>query len=363
MSADVHGMPHNRPASDSADFCLTPEEVEKGEQAATVYIASLRDDEGRRGAEEALGTLATVISGGVCDDLRFPWHQVRAYHCALALSIVKGRGAPTKVELLRCRHDDTRKFQQVPEVYETKHVQRMRVSLRRVIEECCNLGFIDEAELDQARLPARSNAKGNGKTKAPRERVLTEAETHALLSACAMGRGSTRCRDALMISLAWEGGLKTVDLINLGLSCLDFDNRQGHMTVKVKASGAKRARRVPLGNDELIALEDWLEVRGRAEGPLFCPVVRGRPFIGRLSAADVKKLCDERAAQAGVLAFSPNDLAKCGPHGAESLRRKRNEVKEADIPVLSPLYGAATDEVKAPGPERIRFPYRVRVGR
>jgi integrase len=357
VSADAYGVHHNSPTADSADFCLTPEEVAKGEQAAAAYIESLKAGEGRRSAEEALGTLATVISGGVCDDLRFPWHQVRAYHGALALSIVKGRGAPTQVELLRCRHDDTRRFQQVPESYPTKHLQRMRISLRRVMEECRNLGFIDDADLDQT-LP---RARSNGKTRAARERELIESEVRALLSTCDMDTTHAGCRDALMIGLAWGGGLKTVDLINLGMGSLDFDAKHGRMTIKFKSPGAKRSRRVPLENDELIALEDWLEIRGRDDGPLFCPLGRGRAEIKRMSAADVKKLCDERAEQAGVLPFAPNDLAKSSPHGSDSSRRRRNGSSAAGSEDVSPLY-SRSEEDDSVGEELIQFPYRVRIG-
>jgi hypothetical protein len=360
VSADAYGAHQNTPEEDSADFSLTPEEVAKGEQAAAAYIESLKAGDGRRTAEDALRTLATVISGGVCDDLHFPWHQVRAYHGALALSIVKERGAPTKVELLRCRHDDTRKFQQVPETYPTKHVQKMRVSLRGVMQAARSLGFIDEEDLDQALLPGKSNGQ---KGKPNRDRVLTEGEVRALLSACDMDSGVRGCRDALIVGLAWFGGLKTVDLINLTVGNLDFDQKQGRMTIKVKQPGAKRSRRIPLENDELIALEDWLELRGREEGPLFCPVARGRVETRRLSAADVKKLCDERGEQAGVLPYSPNDLCKSGPLGAEASKRRRNGSGQPPAepePAISPLYSSRAPEPT--GTKRITFPYRVRIG-
>lgn len=362
MSADAYGAHHNTPTDDSADFCLAPEEVSKGEQAAAAYIASLKAGDGRRSAEDALGTLATVISGGVCDDLRFPWHQVRTYHQALALSIVKEPGAPTKVELLRCRHDHTRRFQQMPETYPAKHVQKMRVSLRRVMEECRSLGFLDD-ELDQGLQSATSNGNRASNT---RDRVVTDGEVRALLSACDMDSGVAGCRDALMLGLAWFGCLKTVDLINLSLGNLAFDQRQRRMTIKVKAPGAKRSRRIPLQNDELIALEDWLEVRGRGDGPLFSPIMRGRVEIRRLSAADVKKLCDDRSEQAGVLPFSPNDLCKSSPHSVEAGRRKRvgsDAPKEAGS-AFSPLYSSysSNESEEPPGAERITFPYRVRIG-
>ena len=359
MSAEAYGLHTSHPTPEAADFCLSPEEISKGQQAAEVYINSLKPGEGRRGAEEALDTLAAVISGGVCGGIGFPWHQVRAYHGALALSIVKERGAPAHIEALRCRHDDTRKYQQVAEAFKTKEVQRMRTSLKRVIEECWNLGFISDEERELALRPAKSVSNA-GARKSSRERELTEGEVRALLASCDMDTGIAGCRDALMIGLAYNGGLKTVDLINLTLDDLHFDRKTGRVTIRHKAPGAKRARRVPLENEDLIALEDWLEARGREPGPLFCPIARGQRIERkRMSAAAVREFCELRAEQAGVLPFAPNDLARSG-HGQDAGRRRRGD---AGISEVSPLYGDAEQSAEEEGPERIHFPYRVRVGR
>ena len=340
-------------SSERGDFSLAPEEIAKGERAAAAYIESLKPGETQRSAEEALDTLAAVISGGVCDARSFPWHQVRAYHGALALSIAKEPGAPARVEAQRCRHDETRKYQQVPEAYPSKLVQKMRVSLRRVIAEAADMGFISEEEMLSTVPPAKSAPR-----KTTRERMLTESEVRALIAACTMGGSAPSCRDALIISLAHTGGLKTVDLMNVGLDDLHFEQKSGRVTLKVKRAGAKRTRRVGLENHALIALEDWLEVRGRTVGPLFCPIARGnRVEIKRLSAADMRDLCDLRAEQAGVLAFAPNDLAKSSPINNAAGRKRRNGSEPQPV---SPLYGAADEETNVE--ERIDFPYAAAAG-
>lgn len=365
MSAEAYGPHTAQPETDPADFCLSPEELAKGQQAAETYLDTMKPGEPRRTAEEALDTLAAVISGGVCGGTRFPWHQVRAYHGALALSIVKERGAPAHIEALRCRHDDTRKYQQVPESYKPKDVQRMRTSLDGVIEECWNLGFISDEEMERAMRPRKRGSQSQRQKapkKAARERELTESEVRALLAACGMDSSVSGSRDALMIGLAWHGGLKTVDLINLTLDDLGFNRRTNRSTIRHKAPGAKRARRIPLPNEDLIALEDWLEARGREPGPLFCPIHRGQVDRKRMTAALVREFCDQRAEQAGVLPFAPNDLARSSPHGSDS-RRRRSRTDDAGGEVVSPLYEDTVPDPPGDDAERISFPYQVRVGR
>jgi integrase len=365
VSADAIDLHTSNADSESADFCLTPAEVAKGQQAAATYLESLKAGDARRIAEEALGTLAAVISGGVCDTTSFPWQQVRAYHGALALSIVKERGAPAHIEALRCSQNDTRKFQQVPEAFSPKYLQKMRSSLTGVVRECGNLGFLSEEELELALAPTASSAAGKGSSKTTSRRSasareLTEGEFRALISACNLNPSAAGCRDALMIGLAWEGGLRTVDLVNLSLDDLHFNSRSGKATIRLKQPQGKRARHLPLDNGQLISLEDWLEARGREEGPLFCPIGRGGKIERkRMSASAVKEFCDARAVQAGVLPFAPNDLAKSGSAQGEPARRRK---AARSVASPSPLFASETESDTGEGIERIHFPYPLRTG-
>jgi integrase len=346
---------------DKADFLLSPEEVSKGEQAANAYLDSLKPGDARRLAEEALDKLATVISGGACGGVSFPWHQVRAYHSALALSILKERGAPANVEVLRTRYDESRKYQVVPEAFPPRQVQRMRISLKGVIGECYNLGFLSEDDLHRASPP-----NGTTPAKQAKGRTISDGEIRALLTACEMDHSVSGARDSLMISLAYQLGLKSAELIALSLDDLSFDSKTGQMTIRVKQPGVKRAKRHPLENQDLIALEDWLEARGRADGPLFCALGRRgqKVEITKMSASDIKELCDHRSEKSGVLPFAPNDIARSSPSAEPASKRRAREPQETErASTDSPLYGAGeTEKEPAPEYEHIRFPYRVRTG-
>jgi site-specific recombinase XerC len=358
VSADTYGKEETFPIS--SEFTLSPEELEKGQRAAETFLSGLKPIDRRRNAEEALDTLAAVISGGYCDHSSFPWQQLRSHHGTLALSFVKERGAPAKIETLRCRANDSRKFQQVPENYHSKQVRLMRQSLIRVIDACSELGFINADERELAVPPIRGQVSDR---KVSGERTLTDGEVRALLSACNMDSGPKGPRDSLVISLAYSGGLKTVDLINLTLASLLFDGKTGQVTIRYKAPGTKRMRKVALHNSNLISLEDWLEYRGREPGPLLCPVKsRGKQHeYKRLSASDVREICAKRGELAGVIPFAPNDLARSGTLKAEAARKKKlaDDREEAQIPVL---YEDLEAEATTQDVRQLSFPSRVGLG-
>ncbi len=354
----------------SGDFSLAPQEVAKGERAASSYLSSLKPGEPQRVAEEALDTLAAVISGGICDASSFPWHQIQPYHGALAFTILKEKGAPAHIEAMRCRADDTRKYQPVPESYPPKQVARIKSSFKGVMSECQSLGFMsdEDVELAVSASHTTTNAKpapGNGKAskKAQNERELARTEVLALQAACRLDDSPAGNRDGLMISLAYHGALKTVDLIGLTVDHIQFDARTQKSGVLFKPAQAKRSRRVPFSNEEMIALEDWLMVRGSEPGPLFCSLGRGdKVEIKRMSAAAVREICDRRAGEAGVQPFAPNDLAKSSPLAPKKARKKTVvTADEDDAPENeSVLFG---DEPEIDDSERrISFPYHVRLG-
>ncbi len=362
MSAQAYGLDDNQVSAESADFVLSPEEVSLGERAALTFLDSVKPGDARRMAQEALDTLAAVISGGVCNGLNFPWQQVRPYHGAIALSIVKEPGAPASIQSMCCRHDDSRKIQVVPERFKPAQVQKMRTSLQKVMRVCVEMGLSPEDNVAPAPSSPAKGASRNAARSSKTNRHLEEGEVRALVAACGMDPSIAGARDAMMISLAFAHGLKTVDLIGISLDDLAFDNRTGMATLRVKPSGAKRAKRVPLENENLIALEDWLEARGRADGALFCPVGRGGAVeIKKLTAADMRAICDQRAEEAGVDRFSPNDLARSfeARHQMARKARKRSQQDESHEPLDSPLFGAVdqVDEEPSGLPERIQFPY------
>jgi hypothetical protein len=346
---------------DAVDFLLHPTEVARGRTAAENYLENCRNEESRRFATEALETLATVISGGRCDSLEFPWQQVRPFHGAAALTILKEKGAPARIEALRCRRDTTRSYRVVPESYPPGQVQKIRTTLTKVIAECSELGFVSGTEQSPPSSEQKMDAK---KTKSVANgRLLGDGELRALVAACAAFANAEGRRDAILFALV-NRGLKIAEITALTIESVRFSNKTGVCSILSRSgSGAARGRRVELTNNELIRLEDWLDHRGDEDGALLCTLGRTGKVEGkRLTMAMLKEVCERRGKQAEVADFIPNDLSR----SAEALTEhrkvvKKREAKQADEVNSSAerlLYEGTTAATPDASSETICFPFQ-----
>jgi integrase len=358
-SEHVPPMPKLSP-QDSVDFLLHPAELAKGRRAAENYLSSFRTEESRRAAEEMLETLATVISGGKCDSVEFPWQQVRPYHGAAALTILKERGAPARIETLRCRKNASRSFRAVPTSYPPREVQKIRSTLSRVIEQCNELGFLVGETVSQE-LRTRGPAHGKRPAKpAQRSRLLGDGELRALISACASDGNAAGCRDAVFFALVYRG-LRIAEIVGLTLESVRFSNKSGVCTIATSpGSSGGRGRKVELTNDELIVLEDWLDHRGDARGPLLGSIGKNaKPDGKRLTTAMMALLCEERGRQAEVASFNPTDLSR----SADALNDHRKLTRRSAARDTEDLHTAAdrilfeAEDSPAMASEMIRFPF------
>ncbi|MEZ4330812.1 MAG: tyrosine-type recombinase/integrase [Myxococcota bacterium] len=343
---------------DSVDFLLHPAELAKGRRAAENYLSTFRTEESRRAAEEMLETLATVISGGKCDSVEFPWQQVRPYHGAAALTILKERGAPARIETLRCRKNSTRSFRAVPASYPPREVQKIRSMLTRVIQECDHLGFlVGETVSQTVRRPAKAPRRART---APRHRVLGDGELRALIAASASDGTPQGCRDAVFFALVYRG-LRIAEIVGLTIESVRFSNKSGACTITARASGSgARGRRVELTNDELICLEDWLDHRGNGAGPLLGSIGKNGKVEGkRLTTAMMVQICEERGRQAEVVAFTPTDLSR----SADALTDHRKHARRSAVRESDEFHAAAerilfeNEPAECEESEAIRFPF------
>lgn len=356
MAIDAVYPADERLAGESADFILDPDEVARGARAVERYLESLKPGDGRRSAEDALQTLALLFTDGVCDAHEFPWQQVKAYHGAAAISLLREPGTPARLESLRFNRHSNRKYRQVPPVYAGKHVQKLRNSLRRVLGECHKLGYLTVEERDAAiNLP-----KADPEKVVTPGRILGASEFRALTSACKGGKNPRGPRDALTLSLGYQGGLRANEMVGLMLKDMKYDNRRGQVTVYVKGAKDSRGRTVPLQNGALIDLEDWLVARGDEPGPLLCPVRKGgKVEVRRMTATAIRQSCNQRAEKAGVEPFSPNDLRRSAVAARTNGRARR--ARRSPEPVPSTLFAVGAEAVPAPAKrEGILFPFSTR---
>ena len=344
-NAAVSGSVPDLRNSETTDFLLGEGEVAKGSHAYETYLDSIRAPERRRVAADALDTLALIITDGKRVGSEFPWHQVRAHHGTAALSLLRESGIPARVESYLCERDSERKLRRSPEVYPSRQVQRMREVLRQMLIRCSELGYAESEEAGRATEILRPG----GNTVA-RGRMLTDGEFRALVSVCQKDSSPTGCRDNIVIRLGYEGGLRMSELSSVRIDDLKWNDRSGGVRVRVRAARGQRSRTVPLSNGGLIAVEDWLELRGREDGPLLCPLTRSKKVdTKRLSGAEIRQICTRRAAESGVELFSPQDLRRRIAEGVVS--KRANRVRQQALA----LFG---EESETEDEERLSFPYR-----
>ncbi len=357
--SELPSMPRLSP-QDSVDFLLHPTELAKGRRAAENYLSTFRTEESRRAAEEMLETLATVISGGKCDSVEFPWQQVRPYHGAAALTMLKVRGAPARIETLRCRKNSSRSFRAVPTSYPPREVQKIRSTLTKVIEQCGELGFLLGETVSQELRAATQNQGKRRPKPDQRNRLLADGEIRALIAACTSDGAAHGCRDAVFFALVYRG-LRIAEIVGLTLESVRFSNKAGVCTITTSAaSSGGRGRKIELTNDDLISLEDWLDFRGDGGGPLLGSFGKNGKLEGkRLTTAMMVQVCEERARQAEVAPFTPTDLSR----SADALTEHRKLTRRSAARDSEELHTAAdrilfdADASPSLQGEMIRFPF------
>ena len=344
-SAAVRDLEFER-ETEGVEFVLAEEEVAKGAEVVTSFLGSIKVEGHRQAAGVALDKLALLITAGRCEAMEFPWHQLEGHHGATALALLKEEGVPETIERYMCARDRDRKLLRTPSVYPSREIQKIRNALRKVLNASTALGHVDPE--NPGRAAELLTPAGNTVL---RGRMLTAGEFRALLASCDRDKASAGKRDSLIFHLGFEGGLRLGEMLGTGLGDIEFDQGSGRLAVKVRGTRGVKARTVPLSNDAMIVLEDWLEKRGRQDGPLLCPVGRGgRVEVGRLKGVDLRLACTRRAQEAGVELFSPQDLRRRVAAG--------DDVERA--PAVSNLLFGEVDSSEEIVVDRISFPYPAR---
>lgn len=174
-----------------------------------------------------------------------------------------------------------------------KHLAAARGCIRAGVA----LGLVDRDAGEQA-----CSVRSLKASRLPAGRMVAQEELRSLLEATA---GTPRGRrDRAVLAVLTLAGLRRAELADLELA--DFSPSG----LRVIGKGNKE-RLVPVPPRASQLLEEWLEVRGMAPGPLFCRVRRGGNVeLHKLTTQAIWKLLRELAAAAGVESFSPHDLRR-----------------------------------------------------
>lgn len=227
--------------------------------------------------QQALDAIAKLLTDGRCDYLTLNWSALRYKHTAAIRSALQERYAPATAN-------------------------KLLSALRRTLKEALRLELMDAA--DYARAVDFKSIKVAGEL---RGRALNQAEIAALMEVCQGDRTPAGFRDAALLAILRGSGVRRAEIVNLDLK--HFDPSTGALFVRKGKGGKDRTVYLPAGAVKVV--EDWLNIRGRAAGPLLCQVNKGgRVVAQRLTPQAVLFLVQRRAIDAGVEPFSPHDFRR-----------------------------------------------------
>jgi site-specific recombinase XerD len=114
-------------------------------------------------------------------------------------------------------------------------------------------------------------------------------------------------RDAALLAVLVGAGIRRAEAVALELA--DYSTETGEL--RIRRGKWNRDRIAYATNGARDALADWLEHRGAAPGPLFCPVNKGgRVELRSMTGQAVRLILSKRAAQACIGAATPHDLRR-----------------------------------------------------
>ena len=141
----------------------------------------------------------------------------------------------------------------------------------------------------------------------PAGRELSASEIRSLLQNCMDDPRPIGTRDAAVIAIMYSGGLRREEVTKLDLE--DFDETNRKLVIHGKRS---KERAVYLADGAVLALNDWMKIRGNEPGPVFIEVNKGGNLVEgkRITTQAIYYLLKSRAKRASVENFSPHDIRR-----------------------------------------------------
>ena len=242
-----------------------------------VHISTVNDKSSRRPQKCALDTIAGILSNGMASCFELDWSRVRYQHLALVRSQLMDGYAPATANRFLC-------------------------ALRGTLEEAWLLGQMSAEDYHRA----AHLSPIIGET-LPAGRELSASEIRNLFEDCINDLRPIGARDAAVIAIMYSGGLRREEVTKLELA--DYDETNRKLLVHGKRS---KERAVYLAEGAVIALNDWMNIRGRNPGPIFLAVNKGGNLVegNRITTQAIYYLLKSRATRAGVDSFSPHDIRR-----------------------------------------------------
>ena len=183
-----------------------------------------------------------------------------------------------------------------------RSINRAQVAIRNIVKIAVMMKLADSEQLSQlSSLSQLKHAEYPGT-------ALTQKQVQALFALLERSRTETGIRNIAMFAVLLGTGLRRSELVALELK--DFDaNKQ---TLLVRNGKGNKSRTTFLPDWSLNHLKNWLTLRSRQPGYLFCPVqANGKVKLTTgLSVWLVLRLVKTKLQLVGVENASPHDLRR-----------------------------------------------------
>jgi len=182
------------------------------------------------------------------------------------------------------------------------------VALRGVLREAFLLDMIPASEWEKIRTVKRINGDS---ARAGREELVTAPEIDAAIDDIEADENYPRnVRDAAMLAILYGTGIRRAELASLDLS--DYNMSTNEITVRGKRN---KFRTLSLNEWAIGLLNEWINLRGGVDGPLFVRIRRGGYVDAvseqsRLSGKGVWLVVTERTANLKEGRLTPHDLRR-----------------------------------------------------
>lgn len=253
----------------------------------SAYLAGLSESS-RRPMRTSLENIAHFVSGGRAAAMELAWWNLRFQHTTLIRSTLAETYAPATANL-------------------------MLSALRGVLKSCFRLGYMSADDFQRA-----ADVGAVRGSRLPPGRSIDRGELFELFRICYTDSKQARgARDAAALALLYVCGLRRSELVALDVS--DYDPES--LEVRIRGKGNKERLGYAEGGADR-AINQWLAIRGDADGSLLLPINKGDRIIHERVDADGEahpsRMTDQatydvvrrRQREAGVKRLSPHDFRK-----------------------------------------------------
>lgn len=252
-----------------------------------VYLSGLRGVESARTMGGCLDRIAllTGASGQDRPGLLFPWHLLRYEHTSLI-----------RATLLR-------QTGQAGEPWSPSYLNKHLSALRGVLKTAWRLTLMTAEDYHRARdVP---NVTGS---RLPTGRSLAASEFVSLLRTCLADPAHAGSRDAALIAVLYNTGMRRAELAAARIEQYD----PGSRLIRVVGKRDKE-RAAPLNEPTAVYLGRWLALYGARTGPLFPALHRSGALLDRprpMTPAAIGQLLNRRRLASGLPALTAHDFRR-----------------------------------------------------